>query len=90
MNPSKKLFGERLAQRRKQLGLSQRELAKRIGIRGPSLAEYETDETWPSVPTLIALAQALDCSLDWLCGLTENLMPLNNSAKPHEPSPPCQ
>jgi transcriptional regulator with XRE-family HTH domain len=75
MTPRKKLFGERLAQRRKQLGLSQRELAKRVGIRGPSLAEYETDDTWPSVPTLIALAEALDTSVDYLLGLSDHPKP---------------
>ncbi len=71
METRKKIFGTRLAQRRKECHLSQRQLATLIGIRGPTVAEYETSETWPSGPTLIALAETLDCSLDWLCGLTD-------------------
>ncbi len=43
-----------------------------IGIRAQSLHAMEHGEVWPSLPTLLALAQALDCSLDWLCGLTDH------------------
>lgn len=72
MDSRKKLFGQRLAQLRERRGLSQRQLAALVGIRGPSLAEYETQATWPSVPTLIALADVLDVSLDWLCGRVDH------------------
>ncbi len=73
MTSSKKIFGERLAQRRRELGLSQRKLATLIGIRGPSIAAYETDDAWPSASTLIALAKALDVSTDYLLGLSDQI-----------------
>ena len=71
MDSRKKLFGQRLAQTRNIKGLSQRKLSALIGIRGPTIAAYETEEVWPSVPTLIALATVLEVSTDWLLGIAD-------------------
>ena len=75
MDSIKTILGERIRQRRQDKGWSSRQLATLIGIRPQSLHAIEHSKTWPSIPTLIALAQALECSLDWLCGLTDKLDP---------------
>ncbi|AUW92691.1 hypothetical protein BXT84_00900 [Sulfobacillus thermotolerans] len=70
MESTKNILGERVRQRCQEKGWSSRQLAVQIGIRPQSLHAIEHGKAWPSVPTLIALAEVLDCSLDWLCGLT--------------------
>ncbi len=72
MDNKKKILGHRIRIRCQQKGWSSRQLAMQIGIRAQSLHAIEHGEVWPSLPTLLALAQALDCSLDWLCGLTDH------------------
>ena len=71
MDFTKKILGDRIRARRQEKGWSSRQLATHIGIRPQSLHAIEHGKAWPSVPTLIALAEALDCAVDWLCGLTE-------------------
>ncbi|MDR1315062.1 MAG: helix-turn-helix transcriptional regulator [Deltaproteobacteria bacterium] len=59
----------RLYRRRQELGLTQRSLAKRIG-RGPTtISSYESGYREPSLDTIIRLAKALNCSVDWLLGV---------------------
>ena len=62
------IFRERLQRRRETLGWSKTELAKRVGITKVSIWGFEKGQKVPSVDTLIALADALDVSVDWLCG----------------------
>lgn len=71
MDSQKKILGSRLATMRHASGLSQRALASRVSIKGPSLAAFETGDAWPSVQTLAALARVLGTSMDYLCGLTD-------------------
>lgn len=62
---------------RTRLGLSQREVGDRSGLPYSNLARVETGgaRSGLSVPNLIKLAVALNVSLDWLCGLTEDPTP---------------
>ena len=58
-------IGERLRARRKELGLSQRELANLTGIKQPTIANLESGRNQGS--TYVAqLASALDCRASWL------------------------
>ena len=63
-------FSEILIQRRKQLGLSQESLAEKIQVSRQAVSKWETGEAMPDMTKLIALADALDMSLDTLCGRT--------------------
>ena len=63
-------FSEILIQRRKQLGLSQESLAEKIQVSRQAVSKWETDEAMPDMTKLIALADALDMTLDALCGRT--------------------
>lgn len=65
----KKVFRERLTRARTERKLTKTALGRRVGVTHVSIFEFESGRKVPSVDTLIALAQALDVSLDWLCGL---------------------
>ena len=67
-------FGERLALRRKRLNLSRKELAAQVGTSAPIIGRYERGEILPSIETAVKLAQALDVSLDYLAGNTEEIL----------------
>jgi len=61
-------FSENLVRRRKALGLSQEELAGKIQVSRQAVSKWETGDAMPDLPKLLALAEALDLSLDALCG----------------------
>lgn len=64
-------FGSRLQQARKSKGLSQEDLAKELGTKGPAIGRYERDAMKPSIEAAAKLAELLDVSLDWLVGHTD-------------------
>jgi transcriptional regulator with XRE-family HTH domain len=64
-------FGSRLLQARKKKGISQEELATRLGTKGPAIGRYERDEMKPSIEVASKVAKLLGVSLDWLVGNTE-------------------
>jgi transcriptional regulator with XRE-family HTH domain len=59
-------IGPRLRYQRKRKGLSQRELAQRVGVTPSAISQVELDQTKPSVSTLLAIVTELDVSLDWI------------------------
>lgn len=52
-------FGKRLRALRDERGLSQRELADRLGTRPPQLSRYENGSQLPTLETLVAIAEVL-------------------------------
>ena len=52
-----------LAERRTALGLSQRELAHRVGTTQSAIARLESGGRPPRIDTLLRIADALDCDL---------------------------
>lgn len=65
-------IGERIRQRRKQIGLTQTELAKRLNpgidnVMHTQVAKWEKQGTL-EVDSLIRLCNALDCDMDYLLG----------------------
>ena len=61
-------FKEALYQFRRERGLNQEQLAEKIGVSRQAVSKWETGEASPDLPNLLALADALDVSLDTLCG----------------------
>ncbi|ENR8888247.1 helix-turn-helix domain-containing protein [Citrobacter koseri] len=59
-------LGQRIRQRRKQIGLSQNELSKTAGVSESSVSLWESDNTAPRGANLHKLASALQCSPTWL------------------------
>lgn len=57
-------IGDRLRQERKRAGISQRELARRLGLSASMISQIESGLSKPSVGTLYAIVTELDLSLD--------------------------
>lgn len=87
-------FREVLQQTRKTKGWSQEDLAERIQVSRQAVSKWETGDAMPDLPKLLALAEALDISLDALCGRetpTADSSPSsaaepNTAPKPHSPT----
>jgi len=70
------LFCERLKQRREEVGYStQKEFAAAIGVSVQSVNFYEAGKRVPDAETLYILSEQLNCSIEWLIGRTDNVMP---------------
>ncbi len=62
----------RLRSLRKQKGLTQFQLAKKLNITQNSISRYETGEREASYKVLIAIADYFDVSIDYLLERTNN------------------
>jgi transcriptional regulator with XRE-family HTH domain len=65
-------FGARFRLLRKELNLSQEEIAEKIGIDVSSINRYEKDKREPEYATLLKIAAFFNVSTDYLLGWTEN------------------
>lgn len=73
--------GQRIRDRRKVLGLSQRELALQLGISFQAVQRWERGETFPRKDSLSKLLEILRVGADWLVG-TPSLSGLDISQIP--------
>ncbi|OGQ83964.1 MAG: hypothetical protein A2289_17670 [Deltaproteobacteria bacterium RIFOXYA12_FULL_58_15] len=64
----KESLGQRLARLRKARGLTQTDLAEKVGVSQPNISEYERDTFRPNSDTLLIIAQVLNVSADELLG----------------------
>src|SRR5215468_7319323 len=64
-------IGPRLRAQREQLGLSLRELARRIGVSASLISQIERDKVNPSVSTLYALVRELGLGMGDLFSTSE-------------------
>ena len=64
-------FGKRLTEVRKDKQLSQDALAKMVGVHGAVIGRYEREEVKPSIEMATQIAEALEVSLDFLVGSTD-------------------
>jgi transcriptional regulator with XRE-family HTH domain len=62
-------FGKRLAELRRQRGLTQVQLAEAIDSTQRAISYYENHTGYPPAPVVAQLAQALEVSTDELLGL---------------------
>ncbi len=61
-------FKERLRESRKQEGITQKVLAKNIGRTEDCIHDWENGRSEPSIDDIIAIAQFLKVSTDFLLG----------------------
>lgn len=61
-------LGDRMKKAREHAGLSQAELAEKIGISMSSVSRYEIDKTAPGRPVLLSWHLCTGVSLEWLVG----------------------
>lgn len=65
-------FGKKIAALRKDLKLSQTDLATKLSTSVSVISRYERDEMTPSIDTAKKLASLLQTSVGYLLGETEN------------------
>ena len=79
--PRQQVLGDRIKQRRHDIGLSQEALANKAAINRTYIGSLETGERNPALDTLARLAKALDCDLgDLVAGLQD--LPGRNDPPP--------
>ena len=61
-------FGDKLVRLRKQRGMSQEELAAKLGVSRQAVSKWERGEASPDTYNLIQLARAYGMTLDELVG----------------------
>lgn len=62
----KNTFGQKIADLRKEKGMTQEALAERLGVSPQAVSKWETDASMPDVSLLPKLAEQLGCSIDAL------------------------
>jgi transcriptional regulator with XRE-family HTH domain len=74
-------FGDRVAAAREAVGLSQGQLARRIGVKTQTVAAWEADRSEPRANRLQMLAGLLNVSMVWLMtGEGEGVAPPGDTA----------
>lgn len=74
------ITAERIKSLRKQKKLTQSELAEIINASRMAIANYETDRNTPSFAMLSLIADALDTTVDYLQGNTNNALKTAHNA----------
>lgn len=64
-------LGQRIAQKRKEAGLSQEALGEALGVSRQSVYKWESDTTLPEIDKLIALSRLFSVTVGWLLGVEE-------------------
>lgn len=62
----------RLRECREAAGISQKEVAITLGVRSPSVSNWERGKTYPTHENLVQLANLYGVSVDFLTGRTDN------------------
>lgn len=66
-------IGSNLAALRKSQGMTQEQLAEKLGISAPAISKWETDTSYPDITLLCPLARALNTNIDTLLQFEETL-----------------
>ena len=66
-----KTFGSILKELRKERGLTQKAMAKKLSVAVPTLSHWECDYQEPSFELLRTLCKYFDVSADYLLGLED-------------------
>lgn len=64
-------IGQRIAQKRKEHGLSQEALGEALGVSRQSVYKWESDSALPEIDKLIALSKLFNVTIGWLLGVEE-------------------
>ena len=73
-----------LREKRKEKGLTQKELSAMCGINQNTVSRYETETRQPRLKDAQALAKALDCTIDELIGSEEESAENRGQASPEK------
>lgn len=62
-------IGQRIAEKRKELGLSQEALGEKLGVSRQAISKWESDTSVPEIDKLIVLSKLFGVSVGWLLGV---------------------
>ena len=65
-------FGKRLREVRREKGLTQKQLAERIGSTERGIRHYELGTMKPGLDVILAILDNIDVSADYLLGRSDN------------------
>lgn len=82
------MLAKRLRKLRKEMGISQQELADRLSISRSTLAQYEVNRRVPEFRTLTSLADFFNVSVDYLIGRDQCTLAANRVDDPMADLPP--
>ena len=68
-------LGQRIAQKRKELGLSQEGLGEQLGVSRQAIYKWESDASLPEIEKLITLSRIFSVPVGWLLGVEEDAQP---------------
>ena len=77
-------LGQRIAQKRKELGLSQEALGDQLGLSRQSIYKWESDSSVPEIEKLIALSKLFGVSVGWLLGVEDDAPHDTRQDTPHQ------
>jgi transcriptional regulator with XRE-family HTH domain len=75
-------IGTRLREERDRVGISQRELARRVGLSASMISQIESGQSKPSVSTLYGIVTELGVSLDDIFGGNGSVARADDGASP--------
>ena len=66
-------LGKRIVHHRKRLGLTQDQLAEKLGVTAQAVSKWENDQSCPDIATLPKLAQIFGITVDELLDLVHSV-----------------
>lgn len=75
------VFSKRLRTLREEIGISQDDFAKALGMARATISYYEGGHRTPDIAFLNTLCEKTGCSLDYLMGRSENMRPHSNDLR---------
>ena len=68
-------LGQRIAQRRRMLSISQEAFGEKMGVSRQAISKWESDAAIPEVDRLIEMSKLFDVSVGWLLGTEQDSEP---------------
>ena len=65
---NKEILSKRIKELRQEKNLTQQQLAEKANTTATSISAYEKGKKTPTIEVLCNIANALETSVDWLCG----------------------
>ena len=65
------IFAQRLTEIRKLNNLTQQKLGEAVGTHKQAVNNWEKGVAFPNLQLFVKLCRLLDCSADYLCGLSD-------------------
>ena len=72
-------IGQRIAECRRQLGVSQESLGEKMGVSRQAISKWEADAALPEIDKLIGLSKLFGVTVGWLLGVEELPQPEQDS-----------